>query len=302
MSLGKIFVASSYADRTEMNSETDAIVTAIEQAGYEAVVFIREQVGAENPEALMQAAFARIRECQLMIANVTGSPRGVVLEMGVAAGANIPTIAIARSGTNDSTTASGTSKVGILYYDSAEQIPQLLEPVLSPYSKVERERADLLKEVNPQLLEYLIETAREKVALYHRDRDDSTTFSTASISLAADSNDQYRSLVTAHKIAEIFLRNAYPHFARRLFQLVTNENSSQMRVQIERVMTLLKFEIDQLTIDAEQTREINKDMNHWLFSEPVDHYSKIDIADLYRSELERQQIKETVSSGSGVES
>ena len=169
--LGKAFIAASFNDQDEMKAELDAMVTSLEEHGYEAIVFIRENTDGMNVNQMLDAAYAKIDTCSLLVVNLTHDPRGVFLEVGYAINKPIPVLGLIREGGEISSTMAGSVTEPIRAYASADQISNILGELLEPYVLKERERRSALEKVNPKLLDYVMDSARELLGTYYKEKN-----------------------------------------------------------------------------------------------------------------------------------
>lgn len=109
-------------------SSYEAIISAIKQSGGVCLseVFVSDAVhtqGSPLPEAeIFERDTSWIRECDVVIAEVTNPSLGVGYEIAYAEQLNKPILALYKSGTNLSAMISGNPKVKIGSYSTSDEI------------------------------------------------------------------------------------------------------------------------------------------------------------------------------------
>ena len=208
LSLGKAFIAASFNDQEEMKAELDAMVTSLEEHGYEAIVFIRENTDGMNVNQMLDAAYAKIDASSLLVVNLTHDPRGVFLEVGYAVKKSIPVLALVREGEKVSSTMAGSVSEPIRTYANVAQIPSILSELLEPYLQKERERRIQITEgVNHRLLNFVLAESKSLVVRYIAESNILDSAQYNNNQEAKDELEDYLSLVFAKEFC-IAMRNA----------------------------------------------------------------------------------------------
>lgn len=206
--LGKAFIATSYQDKEAMQPVTDAIITVLKEHDYEPVIFIRRQQVNMNEFEVMEAAFADIDNCTLLVADLTNKPTGVGIEMGYAAKKGIPVIGIRAVGSESSTTMEGTLSTPVREYNNATEIPKILSELLEPFVQKEYERRIRIQEtVNPKLLAFVLEASRQLRLRYYTETDFVDTIRNSYDEQTKIRIDQYLELIFAKEFC-IAMRTA----------------------------------------------------------------------------------------------
>ena len=130
------FVSASYAHRTILSAELDAIVSAAEAHGLAAHVFIRAyDFGPHQAQAMMAATLRDVRAADLLIAEVSYKAIGMGIEIGLAAAWGKPIVYVRHASAEPSTTVSGLAAATVVYRDAADLRARLgatLGALLSP--------------------------------------------------------------------------------------------------------------------------------------------------------------------------
>jgi 2'-deoxynucleoside 5'-phosphate N-hydrolase len=122
------YIAISYNKRKQLQPELDVIKEVLKQHSIIPFVFIDNYTfDAEREKEMMQAAFAEIDKCDLLIAEVSDKAIGIGIEVGYAKAKNKPVIYLRYAAAEHSTTVSGASDHAVIYTDTGDLQNQLNE-------------------------------------------------------------------------------------------------------------------------------------------------------------------------------
>lgn len=132
------YIAISYNKRKQLQSELDSIKEILNQHSISSFVFVDNyNFNASQEKEMMQAAFAEIDKCDLLIAEVSDKAIGIGIEVGYAKAKNKPVIYLRYAAAEHSTTVSGASDHAVIYTDTGDlkkqlnEILKLLPPLLT---------------------------------------------------------------------------------------------------------------------------------------------------------------------------
>lgn len=128
----KAYFAIKYREDTKNDELIGRATAALEKAGIETYVFVREFQNENKgkkigPEVLMTYALKAIDESDFVIAEFSEKGVGIGIEAGYAFARKKPVVVIAKEGSDISSTLRGISKVVILYKDLVDMEAQLLK-------------------------------------------------------------------------------------------------------------------------------------------------------------------------------
>jgi nucleoside 2-deoxyribosyltransferase len=119
--MSKAYLALSFAGKERLQPVVDTIRKVLADAGVELFVFVEQYLFSPGEaKAMMQQAFTCIRDCDLLIAEVSEKAIGVGIEIGYAAALLKPIIYIRHENAGHSTTCSGSADHTITYGNTAE--------------------------------------------------------------------------------------------------------------------------------------------------------------------------------------
>jgi nucleoside 2-deoxyribosyltransferase len=129
------YIAISYKKRKQLQPELDAIKEVLKQYSIIPFVFVdnynfkteQEKPALSADREMMQAAFAEIDKCDLLIAEVSDKAIGIGIEVGYAKAKNKPVIYLRHVYAEHSTTVSGSSDYTVIYADTSKLQKQLNE-------------------------------------------------------------------------------------------------------------------------------------------------------------------------------
>lgn len=124
------YIAISYNKRIQLQPALNAIKEVLNQYSITPFVFVDHyNFNSTQEKEMMQAAFAEIEKCDLLIAEVSDKAIGIGIEVGYAKAKNKPVIYLRHVAAEHSTTASGTSDYIVIYSDDADLKKQLFQLV-----------------------------------------------------------------------------------------------------------------------------------------------------------------------------
>ncbi len=130
----KTFLSIKYHANHNNRAQIEGITAALRLLGWETVCVTRDIEGwgerPLSPQQLMQATFAAIDKCDLLLVELSEKGVGVGIEAGYAYGRNIPIVAIAPVGSDISTTLQGIARQ-VIWYDTYEEIADCLSAMLN---------------------------------------------------------------------------------------------------------------------------------------------------------------------------
>jgi nucleoside 2-deoxyribosyltransferase len=122
------YIAISYNKRKQLQPELDAIKDVLKQYSIIPFVFVDNyNFDADQEKEMMQAAFAEIDKCEILIAEVSDKAIGIGIEVGYAKARNKPVIYLRHRTAEHSTTVSGASDYAVIYADTGDLQKQLNE-------------------------------------------------------------------------------------------------------------------------------------------------------------------------------
>ena len=127
----KIFITSSFGDSKE---EIEKLCAIVKSAGFEDFSFIRDvenyQKIFENPKDLMKRSEDEIKNCDVLLIDMTDKPTGRAIEAGMAYSLGKKIIVIMKKGTAIKDTTRGIADA-VIEYDVIENIlPELKNIIL----------------------------------------------------------------------------------------------------------------------------------------------------------------------------
>jgi len=125
------YIAISYNKRKQLQPELDAIKEVLKLYSIIPFVFVDNyNFDADQEKEMMQAAFAEIDKCDLLIAEVSDKAIGIGIEVGYAKAKKIPVIYLRRATAEHSTTIAGASDYSLIY-SGVEDLKNFLSGYLS---------------------------------------------------------------------------------------------------------------------------------------------------------------------------
>jgi nucleoside 2-deoxyribosyltransferase len=122
------YIAISYNKRKQLQPELDTIKEVLKLYSIIPFVFVDNyNFNAKQEKEMMQAAFAEIDKCDLLIAEVSDKAIGIGIEVGYAKAKKKPVIYLRHATAEHSTTVSGTSDYTVIYADTGDLQKQLNE-------------------------------------------------------------------------------------------------------------------------------------------------------------------------------
>jgi nucleoside 2-deoxyribosyltransferase len=126
----KAFLSIKFWGDDRNREQVEAIISAIEGAGYDVFCFRRdaEEWGKNRftLEEMMRLTFEKIDRSHLVIADVTDWPIGVGVEAGYAHGKGVPVICICPEGKPVANTVAGIAKRLVKYEDGEDLKSKLI--------------------------------------------------------------------------------------------------------------------------------------------------------------------------------
>ncbi len=115
----KAYIAHSYSDIHHQSAVIEAIISGLQQKGFEAIVFSRKYASfnISQEKDMMSLAFREIENASLLVAEMSIKRVGVGVEVGYAVARGIPVIYIYKAGSNHSTTVGGAAAKTLVYKD-----------------------------------------------------------------------------------------------------------------------------------------------------------------------------------------
>ncbi|TMI64366.1 MAG: hypothetical protein E6H07_00170 [Bacteroidetes bacterium] len=115
------YIAISYNKRKQLQTELDAIKEVLKQYSIIPFVFVDNyNFDAKQEKEMMQAAFAEINKCDLLIAEVSDKAIGIGIEVGYAKAKKKTIIYLRAVGAEHSTTIGGTTDCTIIYNSTVD--------------------------------------------------------------------------------------------------------------------------------------------------------------------------------------
>lgn len=122
------YLAISYNNRKNLQTEVDAIRHVLAQHGTKLFVFVDTyQFTPDESRQMMTQAFADINASDLLIAEVSEKAIGVGIEIGYAVAKDKPVIYLRNSAAGHSTTAAGSTDHIVVYKDLPDLATKLAE-------------------------------------------------------------------------------------------------------------------------------------------------------------------------------
>jgi nucleoside 2-deoxyribosyltransferase len=125
------YIAISYNKRKELQPVLDAIKEVLLANSITPFVFVEEyNFSPAEEREMMEAAFAALDKCDLLIAEVSDKAIGIGIEVGYAKAKNKQVIYLRNVNTEHSTTVGGSSNHVIIYSDAnhlKNQLSQIIQ-------------------------------------------------------------------------------------------------------------------------------------------------------------------------------
>jgi nucleoside 2-deoxyribosyltransferase len=124
----RAFISLSYSHRHDLASEIQAVLDGLSAYHIAPTVFVNEFTFDETQSReMMQTALQLIRECDVLIAEVTYKAIGVGVEIGYAVAHHKPVIYLRISSVEYSTTVGGVADIDIVYTTPDDLRRQLID-------------------------------------------------------------------------------------------------------------------------------------------------------------------------------
>jgi 2'-deoxynucleoside 5'-phosphate N-hydrolase len=115
------YIAISYNKRKELQPVLDAIKEVLDQHSITPFVFADNyNFNPSQEKEMMQAAFAAIDKCEMLIAEVSDKAIGIGIEVGYAKAKNKTIVYLRAIGAEHSTTVGGTTDCTIIYNSTVD--------------------------------------------------------------------------------------------------------------------------------------------------------------------------------------
>lgn len=127
----KAYIALSFSDRKELTNEVTAISEILQEKDYTSIVFVNDfSLDAESSDTeMMDAACSKIRDADVLIAELSHKVIGVGLEVGYAKALGKKIVYLRKKNASYSKTVGGVSDE-IIIYKSISDLKSKLANVL----------------------------------------------------------------------------------------------------------------------------------------------------------------------------
>ncbi len=120
------FIALSFNHRHELAPVIDTVTSTLASFDIESFAFVYEYTfKPQHAKQMMQTSFRHIRECNLLIAEVSHKGIGIGIEIGYATALGKPVYAFRHFTAEPSTTVEGTATHTLIYQDTTDLAQQL---------------------------------------------------------------------------------------------------------------------------------------------------------------------------------
>jgi hypothetical protein len=131
----KICITTRFSTALQDRKQVESLCAAVRAAGMDDFCFVRDVENYrhvfDDPRELWQRTRNEILACNALLIDVSDAPTGGrVIEAGMAFGANMPVVVIARTGTEYKQIFDGIA-TGVIFYDEYEDVTAPLQKLLA---------------------------------------------------------------------------------------------------------------------------------------------------------------------------